>query len=216
MCNGIRHYGYSSTTIWGSHFLVDEVSNILTLFIDQPSCLGTFGALILKLTPLYFRYYFCLNLATLTQLQHFFFLGHRLFVTFIRAPLSHICLPVFSHLFPPRTRVAAPPELRSLASGAADGCHQGQKLFQFSEAWKATKCLLCCWSAAQFFSYVNDVICRWTWGILTSSDEEGKPPNFPSWHRKPWLPRELRTVLRGRDREGEREIERDRWPAGVY
>lgn len=46
------------------------------------------------------------------------------------------------------------------------------KLFPSSEARKATKCLLCCWSAAQFFSYVNAVICRWMWWILTSSDEE--------------------------------------------
>ena len=42
------------------------------------------------------------------------------------------------------------------------------KLFQSSEARKATKCLLCCWSVAQFFSYVNAVICRWMWWILTS------------------------------------------------
>ena len=51
------------------------------------------------------------------------------------------------------------------------------KLFQSSEARKATKCLLCCWSAAQFFSYVNAVICRWMWWILTSR----KTSNFTSW-----------------------------------
>lgn len=32
---------------------------------------------------------------------------------------------------------------------------------------KATKCLLCCWSTAHFFSYVNAVICRWLWWIPT-------------------------------------------------
>lgn len=69
------------------------------------------------------------------------------------------------------------------------------KLFQSSEARKATKCLLCCWSAAQFFSYVNAVICRWMWWILTSSD--GKPPTFflffPPQKRAPvpvpWYPK---------------------------
>lgn len=76
------------------------------------------------------------------------------------------------------------------------------KLFQSSEARKATKCLLCCWSAAQFFSYVNAVICRWMWWILTSSD--GKPPTFflffpPTKARtraRAMVPKKLRTFPR--------------------
>lgn len=94
------------------------------------------------------------------------------------------------------------------------------KLFQSSEAWKATKCLLCCWSAAQFFSYVNDVICRWMWWIPTSSDEEGKKKKaFVDNSAKPRVPEDyspyLLTCIVERDREREGG-DRGRAPVGVY
>lgn len=56
--------------------------------------------------------------------------------------------------------------------GTGDGC-RGQ-VVPVQEARKATKCLLCCWSAAQSHSYANAVICRRTWRILTRSDGEAK------------------------------------------
>lgn len=41
---------------------------------------------------------------------------------------------------------------------------------------KATKCLLCCWSTAHFFSYVNAVIRRWLWWIPTRRKKFQLPP----------------------------------------
>lgn len=133
-----------------------------------------------------------LNLAVLMQLLHLLwtrtFLVHtNHWVTFVFSFSIYLF-----HVLPPKW-FSASPDLVSLLWE-----RHGQSCSCPARARKATKYLLCCWSAAQFFSYVNAVICRWTWWILNEQRRGGKPPTFLLGQKRApepcHGPRKLRTL----------------------
>lgn len=126
----------------------------------------------------YIPYFFALIQSSLTHQRLFMdtFLVHTSNLTYKGVIVYHLCVVsiYWSNVLPPSTGLFVSPDLLSGLWEPSLGLMP--KLFQRSEARKTTKCLLYCWSTAQFFSYVNDVISRRMWWILRRQRQGGKPP----------------------------------------